>query len=115
MRLLIHWIVSAVALLVVVKLVPGISTSSLTTLLIAAVVLGLLNAVVRPVLLVLTLPVTIITLGLFVFVLDAIVLWLAGALVPGFTVDGFLPALLGSIVFSIVMMLTSWIGRDRKD
>jgi putative membrane protein len=115
MRLLIRWIVNAVALLVVAKLVPGIEASSLVTLFVAALVLGLLNAVVRPVLLVLTFPLTVVTLGLFIFVLNAIVPWLAGALVPGFNVDGFLPALVGAFVFSVISMLTSWIGKEKED
>jgi putative membrane protein len=115
MRLLIRWIVNAIALFVVASLVPGIEASSIMTLFIAALVLGLLNAVVRPVLLVLTLPITVVTLGLFIFVLNALVFWLAAAFVPGFTVDGFIPALLGALVFSIISMLTSWIGKEKDD
>lgn len=115
MRLLIRWLVNAVCLFVVVRLVPGIEASSIGTLFIAVLVLGLLNAIVRPVLLVLTLPITIVTLGLFIIVLNALMFWLASAFVPGFTVDGFIPAILGAIVFSIVSMLTSWIGKEKDD
>jgi putative membrane protein len=115
MRLLVRWIVNAVALFVVVKLVPGIEAASIATLFIAVLVLGLINAIVRPILLVLTLPITIVTLGLFIIVLNALMFWLAAAFVPGFTVDGFIPALLGAIVFSIVSMLTSWIGKEKDD
>ena len=115
MRLLVRWIVNAIALLVVAKLVPGISAASITTLFVMALVLGLLNAVVRPVLLILTLPITVLTLGLFVIVLNALVFWLAAAFVPGFSVDGFVPALLGAVLFSIISMLTSWIGGDKED
>lgn len=115
MRLLIRWIVNALALLVVAKLVPGITASSIAALFVAALVLGLLNAIVRPVLLILTLPITIVTLGLFIIVLNALMFWLAAAFVPGFTVDGFVPALLGAIVFSIITMLTSWIGKEKED
>ena len=115
MRLIIRWIVNAVALLVVAKLVPGIAASSITALFLAALVLGLLNAVVRPILLILTLPITIVTLGLFIIVLNALMFWLASAFVPGFTVDGFIPALLGAIAFSVISMLTSWIGKEKDD
>jgi len=113
MRLLIRWIVNAVALLVVAKLVPGIEAASIPTLFVAALVLGLVNAIVRPILLILTLPITIVTLGLFIIVLNALMFWLAAAFVPGFTVNGFVPALLGALVFSIISMLTSWIGKEK--
>lgn len=115
MRLLIRWIVNAVALLVVAKLVPGIDASSITTLFVMALVLGLLNAVVRPILLILTFPITVVTLGLFILVLNALVFWLAAAFVPGFSVDGFIAALLGALVFSVVSMVTSWIGKEKED
>lgn len=106
------WIVAAVSLIITANLVPGISVVSFPAAMVAAVVIGLVNAVVRPILTLLTLPLTIITLGLFLFVVNAISLslasWLAGAFNIGFAVNGFWPALLGSIVLSFVSGL---IGR----
>ena len=83
-------------------IVPGFIVSSFVAAAIAAVVLGLVNAIVKPILVLLTLPLTIVTLGLFLFVVNAITIWLAGALTPGFRVAGFGPALVGSIVLTLV-------------
>jgi putative membrane protein len=102
MMLLLVWILNAVALLIVAYILPGITVSSLGSALIAALVLGLLNAVVKPVLVLLTLPLTVVTLGLFLFVLNALVFWLAGSILRGFQVDGFWWAVIGAIVYSIV-------------
>jgi putative membrane protein len=79
--------------------------------LIAALVIGLLNALVKPVLLVLTLPITVLTLGLFYFVLNALLFWFAAALLPGFEVDSFITALLGSLLFSLITTLVSRVFR----
>jgi putative membrane protein len=98
-------VVNAAALWVAAQLVPGLVITGLSPLLLAALVLGLINAIVRPVLLVLTLPLTLVTLGLFLFILNAVCLWLTSRLVPGFEVHSFLAALLGSLVISLV----SWI------
>src|SRR5579864_6570876 len=100
MYLLLRWLLNTVALFVVANLVPGFHYRDLTTLAIAALVLGLLNAIVRPVLWLLTLPLTILTLGLFLFVLNAIMLELTAYLVPGFRIDGFVYALIGAIVLA---------------
>ncbi|HXE19965.1 phage holin family protein [Castellaniella sp. UC4442_H9] len=102
MMLLLVWILNAVALLIVAYILPGITVSSFGSALIAALVLGLLNAVVKPVLVLLTLPLTVVTLGLFLFVLNALVFWLAGSILRGFQVDGFWWAVIGAIVYSIV-------------
>ena len=115
MNLLIRWIVNALALLLVSYLVPGIRVNSLVVLFIAAAVLGLLNAVLRPVLVVLTAPLWIITFGLFLIVVNAAMLWLAGVMVPGFAVDGFLAAILGAIVLSVISFFTGSIGKKDKD
>jgi putative membrane protein len=100
--LLLVWILNAVALLVVAYLLPGITVASFGSALIAALVLGLLNTIVKPVLILLTLPLTVVTLGLFLIVLNALVFWFAGSIMKGFQVDGFWWALLGAIVYSIV-------------
>ena len=100
--LLLVWILNAVALLIVAYILPGITVASFGSAQIAALVLGLLNAVVKPLLILLTLPLTIVTLGLFLLVLNALVFWLAGSILKGFQVDGFWWAVIGAIVYSIV-------------
>lgn len=107
--LLARWVVNAAALLVVAYLYPGVTVTGFGAALIAALVLGLINAVVRPVLVVLTLPVTIVTLGLFIFVINALLFWLVAEIVAGFQVTGFGAALVGSILFSLITLLTSWL------
>ena len=102
---LVHTVVVGVALWVATNVVPGVHVSGWLSLAIAAVVLGLVNAAVRPILLILTLPITILTLGLFYFVVNGLAFGLAAALVPGFTVDGLWHAILGAIVVSLV----SWV------
>ncbi|MBK7565061.1 MAG: phage holin family protein [Propionivibrio sp.] len=103
MRLILLWILNAVALLAVAWLLPNsIHVASFGSALLAALILGLVNALVRPVLLVLTLPVTLLTLGLFIFVLNGLMFWLAGSLIDGFVVAGFWPAVFGSMVYSVV-------------
>ena len=113
MGLLIRWILNAVALFVVVSVVPGFHYKSWISLLIAAAVLGLLNTIVRPILFVLTLPLTVITLGLFLLILNAIMLELTAWLVPGFGIDGFWWAIVGALVLAIVTLVTNRIGPDR--
>lgn len=102
-------LITAAALLLCAYLVPGISVDSFLTAVIAAIVLGLLNLIARPVLLFLTLPITLLSLGLFIFVINAVVFALAASLVPGFAVEGFFPALIGSIIVSIVSTMGHWI------
>ena len=106
------WVVAAVSLVITANIVPGITIVSFPAAMLAAVVIGFVNAVVRPILTVLTLPLSILSLGLFLFVVNAISLslasWLAGAFSIGFGVNGFWPALFGSVVLSFVSGL---IGR----
>lgn len=99
-----HLVISALLLLVVAHLVRGFELEGTAPALVAALMLGLVNAIVRPLVVVLTLPLTILTLGLFLFVVNALMFWLASALVPGFRVRGFGPALLGSLLFSLLNM-----------
>jgi putative membrane protein len=105
MSFLIHWLVVAVALWIAAYLIPGVVIRDYTALAIGALVLGLVNALVRPILVLLTLPITIVTLGLFYFVVNGIAFALAAALVPGFDVASFGRAILGALVVSVV----SWI------
>jgi len=107
MELLLVWILNAVALLVVAYILPGITVASFGSALIAALVLGLLNTLVKPLLILLTLPITIVTLGLFLLVLNALVFWFAGSVLKGFQVSGFWWALLGAFVYSLVSGLLS--------
>ena len=106
MRLLLTWLIDALALLALPYLFKSIRVDTFATALIAAVVLGLINALIRPILVLLTLPVTLLTLGLFIFVINGLLFWLAGSgLVPGFRVDGFWAGVFGAIIYSII----SWI------
>lgn len=106
-RLLAVWLINAVALIAVAYLMPGIAVSSFVTALIAALVLGLVNAVIRPILILLTLPATVLTLGLFIFVINGLLFWFVGSFIEGFTVSGFWAAVFGAIVFSIISWLLS--------
>lgn len=105
MGFLLRVLINAAALWVAAALIPGISLGGVGYTLLAALVLGVINAIVRPVLIFLTLPITLLTLGLFIFVLNAFCLWLTSRLVPGFEVHGFGAAFLGALVISAV----SWI------
>lgn len=108
MRLLLRWLINALALIAATKFIAGFEVESFYAAVIAALILGLLNAVVRPVLVLLTLPVTIITLGLFTFVINAGLVWFMSTFVEGVSVDGFLPALLVAIFLWAVSTVTSW-------
>ena len=102
---LVHWLVVALGLAVATYIVPGVSVASGSALAVGALVLGFVNAVVRPVLTLLTLPLTLLTLGLFYLVVNAAAFGLAAAIVPGFTVASFWAALLGALVVSLVSWL----------
>jgi putative membrane protein len=113
MGFLVRVLVNALAIWLATEIVPGLTARSGVTVLVAALVLGLINAVVRPILLVLTLPLTLVTLGLFLFVLNAICLWLTSAIVPGFEVRGFWPAFWGALVVSAVSWVVNGFLSDR--
>jgi putative membrane protein len=106
-RILLVWLLNALALIAVAYLMPSIDVTSFWSALVAALVLGLLNAVIRPLLILLTLPATLLTLGLFIFVINALLFWLVGSFVEGFVVGGFWAAFFGAILFSIVSWLLS--------
>ena len=109
MRLLLHWILSAVAVWIVAHVVPGISVSGPQAALIAALVIGLINATLGLLLKILTFPLTLLTLGLFWFVINALMLELASSFVRGFQVQNFVAAFIGAIVLSIVSSLLQWL------
>ena len=111
---LLHWIVTAIALAVGARIVPGIVVSSTATLLVSALVLGLVNAVIKPIMVVLTLPITVLTLGFFYLVVNGAALGLAAGLVPGFRVASFGSAILGALVVSIVSFLLSRLLDPRR-
>jgi putative membrane protein len=96
-----RWMLLAAALLLVAHLYPGVKVSSFGAALVAALVLGLLNTLVRPLLVLLTLPVTVLTLGLFLFVINALMFWAAASLLSGLEVTGFVAALVGSLIYSV--------------
>ena len=102
MRLLLRWLLSAAALMLIAYYLPGVSVASFYTALIAALVLGLVNALIRPIILTLTLPVNILTLGLFTLVVNALMFWLASTVVKGFSVAGFWPAFWGALIMTLV-------------
>jgi putative membrane protein len=105
MKTILTWLLAASALLLVAYLYPGVQVQSFTSALIAAFVIGLFNMVLRPVLVLLTLPVTVITLGLFLFVINALLFWAAASVLDGFHVNGFGAALLGSLIYSAIMLV----------
>ncbi|MGE5103780.1 MAG: phage holin family protein [Betaproteobacteria bacterium] len=114
MRLLLTWLINALALLALPYLFTSIHVEGFGTALVAALVLGLINTLIRPVLVLLTLPVTLLTLGLFIFVINGLLFWFVGSFVKGFTVEGFWTAVFGAIVYSIISWaLSSLLLRHR--
>lgn len=101
LRLLLIWSLNSLALIAVASFVPGIHVDGFMAAFVAAVVLGLVNTLIRPIFLVLTLPVTILSLGLFILVINGLMFWFAGSILRGFVVDSFGHAVLGAILFSI--------------
>jgi len=115
MKFLLRVLLNAVAVFFAAWFVPGIAIAGPGTALLAGAVLGLVNAVIRPILFVLTLPFTLLTLGLFIFIVNAICLALVAWLVPGFTISGFWAALFGALVISFVSWLLSAILVDKRE
>ena len=114
MRLLLVWILNAIALLAVAYVFPGVQIQDWMSAAMAALVLGLVNALVKPILVVLTLPVTVLTLGLFLLVLNALLFWAVASLLPGFNVGGFGAAFVGALLYSVISWLLSMLIPDRK-
>ena len=112
LRLLLHWIVNAIALLIVSKVVPGFQVATIGAALIAVIVIGLLNATLGLLLKIITLPLGILTLGLFFLVINAFILKLSSGLVPGFYVRTFGAAFIGAIVLALLQMLFSLLAGD---
>ncbi|MDQ1315908.1 MAG: putative rane protein [Pseudomonadota bacterium] len=114
MRLLLLWILNAVALLAVTYLLPAIQVSGFGTALVAALVLGFINTLVRPLLAILTLPITVLTLGIFYLVLNGLLFWFASALLPGFQVEGFWAAVFGAILYGVIAWALSALIPNKK-
>ena len=102
MKLIIRLLISTLAILIAANLIPGVVVASTTTAIIVAIVLGILNTFLKPVLQILALPITIMTLGLFYFVVNVFIIYIATYLVSGFSIDGFIPALLFGLVVSLI-------------
>ncbi len=107
MRLILLWILNALALLAVAYLLPGIHVDGFIGALLAALVLGLINALVRPLLILLTLPITVLTLGLFILVINGLLFWFAGSVLRGFEVSGFWVGVMGALLYSILSSVFS--------
>ena len=102
MRIVLVWILNAVALWLVAVVLPGVTVQDEISALVAAIVLGLVNAVIKPVLIILTLPVTLLTLGLFLLVLNGLLFWGVASILPGFNVDGFWWGVAGALIYSVL-------------
>ena len=105
MKLIVRWLLLAAALLLVAHLYPGVQVSSFGAAMVAAFVIGLFNALLRPILVLLTLPVTLLTMGLFLFVINAVMFYAAASVLDGFNVSGFVAALIGSLIYSLCGMV----------
>ena len=114
MRLLLVWLINAVALFALPYVFPWVSVDSFTTAILVALVLGLINTLIRPLLVILTLPVTLLTLGLFILVINGLLFWWGGSLVAGFHVGGFWSAFFGAIVYSLISWLLSSLVLSHK-
>jgi len=110
--LLLRWVINALTILLVANLLPGFGVASFWTALWVALVLGLVNATIRWVLLILTLPINILTLGLFTFVINGLMIQLVSLVVPGFDVTGFWPAFWGAILLALISSVTNTLIRD---
>ena len=115
MRLLLVWLINAVALFFLPYVLPFVHVDGFVPALVAALILGLINTLIRPVLVLLTLPVTILTLGLFIFVINGLLFWLVGSWVQGFRVDGFWAGVFGALVYSIVSWALSTLLLRHRD
>jgi len=113
MKLILRWLLNAIAIYIIAQYLPGLSVGGFYSALIVVFVLGLINAVIRPILLFFTLPINILTLGLFTFVINGLLFWFASTIVKGFEVAGFWPAFWGALLLSIVSWVVSDIMKNR--
>lgn len=113
MHFLLRLIINGIVFYLIAMYVPGIHANSFGAAVLAAFIFGIVNAIVRPIVLLLTLPFTILTLGLFIIIVNALMFWLATWIAPGFKVDGFMPALIGGIIMMIVGFITNHLLREQ--
>jgi putative membrane protein len=114
LRILLHWVLNALALLIVARVVPGVWVRDPVVAMVAALALGFVNALIRPILVLLTLPVTILTLGLFLLVINGALFWAVAAFLNGFHVDGLLAGVLGALLYSVLTALLSLLTRPHS-
>ncbi len=114
-KLLVVWVLNALALMAVAYLVPGIHVADFTAALLAAVVIGFANVLVKPILVILTLPITLLTLGLFLLVINGLLFWFVGHLLQGFSVNSVLTGVIGALVYSVIAWILSAIVLNEKD
>jgi len=110
-KIILKWLVNTLALLVTTYFVKGIHIRGVSSLILAAALLGILNALIRPILLILTFPITIITLGLFTLIINGAMLWFVSLMIKGFVIQGFWPAIIGALIVSLVSWLFNWLIR----
>lgn len=115
MRLLLVWVINAAALFLLPYVFPWVSVDTIWSALIAALVLGLINTLIRPLLVLLTLPVTVLTLGLFIFVINGLLFWWVGSFIDGFHVSGFWSGVFGAIVYSLISWVLASLLLSKKD
>lgn len=115
LKLLFVWVLNALALMAVAYLVPGIHVANFTAALIAALVIGLVNILIKPLLVLLTLPITLLTLGLFILVINGVLFWLVGHYLQGFSVNSIVVGIIGALVYSLISGVLSAIVPDGKD
>ena len=114
MQLLLIWLLNALALLTVAYVLPGIIVDGFTAALVAALILGLINMLLRPLLILLTLPVTVITFGLFILIINGLLFWFAGSVLKGFEVSGFWVGVLGALLYSIISSVLAMLFFEKK-
>lgn len=114
-KLLVVWVLNAFVLMAVAYLVPGIHVANFTAALLAAVVIGFANVLVKPILVILTLPITLLTLGLFLLVINGLLFWFVGHLLQGFSVNSVLTGVIGALVYSVIAWILSAIVLNEKD
>jgi putative membrane protein len=114
-KLLVVWVLNALTLMAMAYLVPGIHVANFTAALLAAVVIGFANVLVKPILVILTLPITLLTLGLFLLVINGLLFWFVGHLLQGFSVNSVLTGVIGALVYSVIAWILSAIVLNEKD
>lgn len=112
---IIRWVINAFLLMLIPYIVPGVEVQSFFTALVAALILAFVNAIVKPILVILTLPISLLTLGLFIFIINALMFWLVASVVKGFVITGFWPAFFAALVFSIFSVALNYLLDERSE